>query len=165
MTHPAQLPIDVLLKKCRVLRTRGSGPGGQHRNKVETAVVVEHLPTGLRGEASERRSQDQNRRHAIRRLRMKLAIVERRPATEGFSDAWRQRTKGGKFSANARHEDFPSLLSEALDVVYASNFDIPLAANHLGISSSQLVKFLKVEREALELVNRERETPALSKLR
>ena len=55
MIHPAQYPVQRLLAECEINRTRGSGPGGQHRNKVETAIVVVHLPTGLRGEASERR--------------------------------------------------------------------------------------------------------------
>ena len=38
MIHPAALPFDALLKECEVRRLRRSGPGGQHRNKVETAV-------------------------------------------------------------------------------------------------------------------------------
>ena len=71
--HPVELPIDELLKDCRVTRTRRSGPGGQHRNKVETAIVIEHIPTGIQGEAGEKRSQDANRQQAIRRLRLKLA--------------------------------------------------------------------------------------------
>ena len=35
--HPAELPIPELLRQCEVVHTRRSGPGGQHRNKVETA--------------------------------------------------------------------------------------------------------------------------------
>ena len=101
MCHPAQLPPEMLLKDCQVTRTRGSGPGGQHRNKVETAIVVEHLPSGLRGEASERRSQDQNRRQAIHRLRIKLAIGERRSSGDEPSGVWRQRIKAGRISVGS----------------------------------------------------------------
>ncbi|MCY2992774.1 MAG: peptide chain release factor-like protein [Planctomycetota bacterium] len=54
MIHPAALAIDQLLRECQIVRTRRSGPGGQHRNKVETAVVITHLPSGVKGEASER---------------------------------------------------------------------------------------------------------------
>ncbi len=163
--HPAQLSLEQLLKDCQVQRTRGSGPGGQHRNKVETAIVVEHLPSGLRGEASERRSQDQNRRQAIHRLRMKLALGERRPATNSPSAVWRQRVKAGRISVNPEHEEFPTLLAEALDVVYANAFEVSAAAKQLEVTASQLIKFLKIERRALELVNRERVAAGRSKLR
>jgi len=163
--HPARLPLEELLKDCQVKRTRGSGPGGQHRNKVETAIVVEHLPTGQRGEASERRSQDQNRRQAIHRLRIKLAISDRRPPADCLSDAWRGRIKAGRIAINPEHEDFPALLAEALDVVCGSSFEIPAAAEQLRLTASQLVKFLKIERGALELVNQERIATGLSRLR
>ena len=157
MKHPAQLPIEELLADCEFQRTRRSGPGGQHRNKVETAVIVEHRPTGTRAEANERRSQEQNRQVAIHRLRVKLAIEVRSPAEADVSALWRSRTVGGKLAVNAEHDDFPALLAEALDAVTAAEFDVATAATALGASSSQLVKLLKLEPAALALVNRERQ--------
>ena len=59
--HPAALEEAVLASQCKVRTTRRSGPGGQNRNKVETAVELIHGPTGLRAQASERRSQGENR--------------------------------------------------------------------------------------------------------
>ena len=52
--HPVYLSDDELQKQCTVKRTRASGPGGQHRNKVETAIVVKHDPTQVVGQASEK---------------------------------------------------------------------------------------------------------------
>ena len=51
---------------------RGSGPGGQHRNKTETAVRVVHRPTGLSAIAQEERSQALNRKLALARLAQRL---------------------------------------------------------------------------------------------
>lgn len=48
---------------------RGSGPGGQHRNKTATAIRIIHPASGARAEAQEHKSQDQNRKEAWKRLR------------------------------------------------------------------------------------------------
>jgi hypothetical protein len=165
MDHPARLPIENLLTDCDFRRTKRSGPGGQHRNKVETAVVVEHLPTRIRAEANETRSQDTNRKKAIHRLRVRLALEIRIPEPHELTQLWRSRTASGKLVVNFEHEDFPALLSEALDLLAERDFDLPAAAATLNISSSQLVKFLKVEPAVLAFVNRERESRGLSAYR
>src|SRR5262245_63027271 len=74
-----QPDLDALARDCEITFHRASGPGGQHRNKVETAVRVLHLPTGLIARASERRSREQNRREALRRLAEKIAAKARKP--------------------------------------------------------------------------------------
>lgn len=53
---------------------RSSGPGGQHRNKVETAVRVKHLPTGLTAVAQQGRSQSANRERALELLAARVAL-------------------------------------------------------------------------------------------
>lgn len=51
---------------------KGSGPGGQHRNKTESCIVMRHLPTGIEATASEK-SQHQNRRTARAELEARVA--------------------------------------------------------------------------------------------
>jgi hypothetical protein len=125
---------------------------------VETAIVVEHLPSGVRGEASERRSQQQNRQQALLRLRIKLALQLRHEPAPQSSVLWRQRARGGRISVSAAHEDFPALLAEALDAIHAGGYLPADAASRLEVSVTQLVKLLKVVPIALANVNRERQS-------
>lgn len=164
--HPAALPHEELARACSVERTRRSGPGGQHRNKVETAIVITHTPSGVRGEGSERRSQAQNLEAAWRRLRVNLAVEVRTLWTSaaGVSPLWRERVQGGKIRVNPEHPDFGALLAEALDVLAALDWDAAEAARTLGVSTSQLVKFLKLEPRASQQLNREREARGLRPL-
>src|SRR3569623_2890525 len=97
--HPAQLDEATLLAQCEVQRTRRSGPGGQHRNKTESAIALTHVPTGVDAEASERRSQHENRQVALRRLRVQLAVrVRRLPSHEPVapSPLWQSRCTRGR---------------------------------------------------------------------
>lgn len=153
--HPAELDPQRLLPQCAVRRGRRSGPGGQHRNKVETAIVLTHLPTGVRAEATERRSQQQNLEVALFRLRVNLALQVRCPLADPpvASQAWLARCAGGRISLSPRHEQFPTLLAEALDVLEACDMDAPAAAATLQVTLSQLTKLLKAEPRALSLVN------------
>lgn len=61
-----------LERDCDLSFFRASGPGGQHRNKAETAVRLVHRPTGIAAAATEERSQSRNREVALERLREKL---------------------------------------------------------------------------------------------
>lgn len=152
--HPACLTPEKLLAECDVRRQRRGGPGGQHRNKVSTAVVLEHRPTGVKAEANERRSQAENQREAVRRLRVQLAVEVRSNlvATE-TSELWSSRVQAGKLAVNPGHVDFPALLAEALDSVHAAEYDVAAAAKQLQVSTSQLVKFLQDEPTAWAGVN------------
>jgi hypothetical protein len=153
--HPAALGLTELLDECDVRFTRRGGPGGQNRNKVETAAILTHRPSGLMAEASERRSQSENRRVALHRLRLALARSIRRPIDpdQPPSARWQSRSRGGRIGVNPSHEDFPALLAEALDQLDATVGDPSLASKRLGCTPSQLIKLVKADGPAFAAWN------------
>src|SRR3982751_2124535 len=73
------LDDDALLAQCDVQAHRASGPGGQHRNKSETAIRLVHGPSGVSAEGKDERSRTQNLGRALARLREKLERRAYRP--------------------------------------------------------------------------------------
>jgi len=165
--HPAALSDADLLRQCDVQHTRRSGPGGQHRNKVETTVVLTHRGTGIRADASERRSQAANKKAALFRLRLRLALQQRSPASleDPPSELWKSRCEAGQLAINPGHADFPLLLAEVLDHLEPARADVKAVAEHLDCTSSQLVKFLKLEPRAFRWLNELRASHGLSPLK
>ncbi|KAB0667366.1 peptide chain release factor-like protein [Oryzomonas japonica] len=72
------MAVEIRESDITVEFYRGSGPGGQHRNVTDSAVRIRHLPTGIVAQASESRSQLQNREVAMERLRVALEKRERK---------------------------------------------------------------------------------------
>jgi hypothetical protein len=164
--HPAALELTDLLKQTSETRTKRSGPGGQHRNKTETAVVLVHRPTGISAEGSERRSQSENRAVAVKRLRLKLAVEHRAPAdSRGPSELWQARTRGRQFAISAGHPDSPALLAEALDRLQTTGWQVSPAAHVLGVTTSQLIGLFRKCPAAWVAVNKHREARGLPLLK
>ena len=153
--HPAALPDDLLLATCELRRGRGSGPGGQHKNKVSTEVTLTHRPTGLVAQAGERRSGAENHKVAVLRLRLVLALEVRAPWAAP-SELWRSRCRDGHVAVNPAHRDFPAMLAEALDALEAGGHDPRVAGERLGCSASQLIKLVKEHAPAFSAWNRRR---------
>lgn len=165
MVHPAQLDEHELLKECEIRRQRRGGPGGQHRNKVETGIFITHVPTDCRAEACEKRSQADNQTTAVRRLRVQLALNHREPPAAMQTELWKARVRNQKISVSVDHVDFPALLAELFDFLPTVNYSLGDAGEHFGVSSSQLVKFLKSMPVAFIRFNEMRAKSGLKPLR
>jgi protein subunit release factor B len=72
------MTVEICDSDIKIEFYRASGPGGQHRNVTDSAVRIRHLPTGIVAQASESRSQAQNREVAMERLRIALEKRERK---------------------------------------------------------------------------------------
>ncbi|MEM9065355.1 MAG: peptide chain release factor-like protein [Planctomycetota bacterium] len=165
--HPAQLDPERLLKDVSLARGRSGGPGGQHRNKVSTHVELTHEPTGISASAGERREGEVNRKVALRRLRLALAIEYRMPVPAGDarSSLWRERCRDRKILCATKHADYPAMLAEALDFIHDAGFDVKKAAVRLDTSMSQLVKLIKEDKHAWAKLNTDREARGMSALK
>ena len=129
----------TLLRDCQVSTRRGTGPGGQKRNKTESAVRIVHLPTGLAAENDTTRSQHANRALALRRLRQLLALQFRLPPAP---------VETAQLPPALDHPAYPRWLANAYDHLEAQGFRISEAAAALRMTTGALVKALSRDAEA-----------------
>jgi hypothetical protein len=148
---------DELLKQCRVDQYRGPGPGGQKRNKTSNAVRLMHLPSGIHATATEFRSLAVNKTHAMRRLRLKLAIEMREeidPAKFEPPDWFLSIRHNGHIEASDHHMYYPPLAGLVLDLLTVMKGNPSHVAAMLGVSTSSVIKLLENEPQLWGAANR-----------
>ncbi len=169
------LSDDELLAQCTFERFRVSGPGGQHRNKTDSAVRLTHEPTGVVGFASERRSQHQNRATALSRLRRSIALEVRgevqldmyHPPLELQRVLPRsvQTEAPRKGRVGPKHREFWTGVGPLLDLFEAVRGSTADCASRLGCSSNQLTKLFASEPHLWAAANAIRERHGIKPLR
>ena len=102
---------EDLLRECEVETFRSGGPGGQHVNKVETAVRLRHTPTGLVFVCREGRSQHRNKAACLRKLREEVERLNR-PIAERVATRPTRGSKERKLQAKSHRSRVKRLRSK-----------------------------------------------------
>jgi protein subunit release factor B len=84
--------------------SRSSGPGGQHVNKVSTAVTLVHLPSGISLTVQDTRSQYRNRQLAVHRLMTLIDQKRKREISERRAEVERKRRQNSRRPRSLRQE-------------------------------------------------------------
>lgn len=162
---------EQLLAQCEVDRYRASGPGGQHRNKTESAVRLRHRPTGVAAIGEDSRSQAENKHLALRRLRAHLALEVREAiALEPFAPSPRLAAlvAGGTAPLGERTRQtgaYWAAMAELLDVLVAGGLEVAATARRLGCTTGALAKLLLHDERVARAVNDLRRAAGLRPLR
>jgi hypothetical protein len=145
---PRFLNDDELLAHCRVDIKRGSGPGGQKRNKTSNAVHLVHVPTGIEATGRESRSLAENRLHAIHRLRLKIVAGVREPVDLPHfepPDWLLSIRRENRIEASRRHPFYAPAAGLVLDLLATLAGNPASVATNLGVSTTAVIKLLENE--------------------
>ncbi|XP_012476953.1 uncharacterized protein LOC105792747 isoform X1 [Gossypium raimondii] len=180
------LKDEELMRQCELNTFKASGPGGQHRNKRESAVRLKHLPTGIIAQAVEDRSQHMNRASALARLRTLIALkancclidmneVRNPVSLESYSpppellqilprnSTLRRSDSGPQIGPN--NPKFILGMQALLDLIFAVDGSISDAAKLLGMSTGALSRLILSDDSLWKAVNELRASKGMKPLK
>ena len=149
--HYILLDDKALLSQCRLEMIRGSGKGGQKKNKTSNAIRLHFFH--FKAFSQKQRSQTANIKIALKKLRLEIALNNAqklgssnlfpRKNWETIPPALRPFLANGRMLISVNNKNYPYFLGFLKDLVWQLEGDEKKMATFLGISRSQLQKWDK----------------------
>ncbi|MCP4180077.1 MAG: peptide chain release factor-like protein [bacterium] len=133
------------LKYCKAENFKSTGPGGQKKNKTSSAVRVTHIPTNLTATSDNYREQSINKKKAVKKLKIKIAINIRGP-----------KVKINRPVISTSSNDYPLWIAKIFDIFNENKYDIRNTAKILELSTSKLIKLIYKDKIIWDIVNKNR---------
>lgn len=145
-----QMDDETLLRACSLQGYQGSGPGGQHRNKTNTGVLLRLAPFNLEIRCCEERSALRNREIALRRMRLALALHCREvpPPVPAFT------FPGSNGRVQPTNPGYATFIADCLDRLQLAEGDVAPVAQVWALSSSALIRLFFADKAVLEAVQK-----------
>lgn len=142
------MPLSELLRACKVTGFQGSGPGGQFRNKTNSGVDLRLSEFNLAIKSCESRSANENKVHALHRMRLAIALHVR----ETPKPPEALKFPGSMGHVQPSNELYPQFIADVLDIVAANGGDTREAARAFGLSTTAMTKILHADKAVLAKV-------------
>lgn len=144
-----------LLAECRVDTFRGSGRGGQKRNKTSNAVRL--TLSYLSASASDSRSRTTNQQNALKRLRMAIALDAppspfRKMNRERVHSDCSRYISNHLIRLNPKNPDYLIFIGHLIDMIMWYRGDMSKVAEELDVSNSQIHRFIQKSGQLMEKV-------------
>ena len=138
---------EELLNNCKTDHFIATGNGGQKRNKTSSAVRLSLKNSDISVTASEDRQQSVNKKRALRKMRIAIAMEMREEPKE-----W-----GGQLDMNPKNPQYPLFVACLVDHLFDKAWQVSEVAKSMDISTGKLIKIIAKDDSLWQFVNKERQ--------